>query len=185
MSPFAVQRTAPLVQCRSSSYMSCCDFGVPGNCGQISLPSQDTRGLLALLRVQHDSYLQQHDCVRWCHHLCLVRCCRRVASGVSCSDFSILVSTADTVQMSALWSRIGYALVAGFRVFHAFGVSLACHLDIISCPVDFCSLRTGHWNGACIQWHVEETTLDRASTSVTDSVRKGNSYREVGHSEEN
>ena len=22
--------------------------------------------------VQHDSELQQHDCVRWCHHLCLV-----------------------------------------------------------------------------------------------------------------
>ena len=26
--------------------------------------------------VQHDSRLQQHDCVRWCHHLCLVRSCR-------------------------------------------------------------------------------------------------------------
>ena len=27
VSPFAVQRTAPLAQCRSSSYMSCCDIG--------------------------------------------------------------------------------------------------------------------------------------------------------------
>ena len=36
------------------------------------------KGLLALLWVQHDSYLQQHDCVLWCHHLYLVRSCRRV-----------------------------------------------------------------------------------------------------------
>ena len=28
--------------------------------------------------VQHDRSLQQHDCVRWCHHLCLMRSCRRV-----------------------------------------------------------------------------------------------------------
>ena len=60
-------RTAPLAQCRSSSYMSCCDFGVPV-----------TRGLLAFSGFQHGSYLQEHDCVRWCHHLCLVRSCRRV-----------------------------------------------------------------------------------------------------------
>ena len=79
-STVAVQRTAPLAQCRSSSKMSCCDLSVPANCGQISLLLQHTRGLLALLWVQHDNHLQQHDCVRWCHHLCLVRSCRRVAS---------------------------------------------------------------------------------------------------------
>ena len=33
-SPFAVQETSPLAQCKSSSDTVCCDFGVPGDCSQ-------------------------------------------------------------------------------------------------------------------------------------------------------
>ena len=59
---------------------------------------------------------------------------------------AILVSTADTVQMSALWFRSGYALIAAFRIFHACGVPPTCLLDTVSCPLGSGSLRsTGHW----------------------------------------
>ena len=58
---------------------------------------------------------------------------------------AILVATAG-VQMSALWSRSGHALIAEFRIFHVYGVPHTCHLDIISCPLESGSLRgTGRW----------------------------------------
>merc|ERR1712012_738359 len=38
-SPVAVQATVPLAQCKSSSYMFCCDFGVPCDCSQGSTAS--------------------------------------------------------------------------------------------------------------------------------------------------
>ena len=44
-----------------------------------SLCHETTQGACWLCSgLQHDSYLQQHGCVRWCHHLCLMRSCRRV-----------------------------------------------------------------------------------------------------------
>ena len=37
-----------------------------------SLLVEDKRACWLRSGFQHDSLLQQHDCVRWCHHLCLV-----------------------------------------------------------------------------------------------------------------
>ena len=55
----------------SHSFACLCD-ATTGAC------DEDRRAFWLRSVFQHDSYLQQHVCVRWFHHLCLVRSCRRV-----------------------------------------------------------------------------------------------------------
>ena len=60
--------------------------------------------------IQHDSELHQHDCVLWCHHLCLVLSCRHL----DCVDATRVLSATGV----GLLSDCSYSCSDSFLQFH-------------------------------------------------------------------
>ena len=77
---------------------------------------------LPKLRFQHDSYLQQHVCVRWCHHLCLVRSSRRVdcveaTRFLSATGVGLLIAVASATFVCAHKGLAGFVLESNMTAY--------------------------------------------------------------------